>query len=276
MPTSLTEKYDSRKVTTDPDGDAQSAEFVYTLTGVADENSARILATNSTASTYGDLIRKSITLEPVHINTADLGACIWEITVQYGEREEPESGDPSVFSFDTGGGTQHITQSLGTIGSYAATGTAPDFKGAVGVTHDNVEGVDITVPVYSFSETHYLTAAQVTAAYKGTLFNLTGKVNNASFRGLAAGECLFLGASGSQRGPGEDWEITFKFAGSPNRTGITVGPITGIAKKGWEYLWVRYADTEDAASNTLVKQPVAAYVEKVYEDGSFSSLGIGT
>ena len=80
----------------------------------------------------------------------------------------------------------------------------------------------------------------------------------------------------SQRGPDEDWEITFKFAGSPNRTGITVGPITGIAKKGWEYLWVRYADAEDPASNTLVKQPVAAYVEKVYEDGSFSSLGIGS
>jgi len=34
--------------------------------------------------------------------------------------------------------------------------TAPDFKGAIGVTHDNVEGVDIAVPVYSFSETHYL------------------------------------------------------------------------------------------------------------------------
>ncbi len=62
---------------------------------------------------------------------------------------------------------------------------------------------------------------------------------------------------------------------SPNRTGISVGPITGIAKKGWEYLWVRYADVEDTASNTLVKQPVAAYVEKVYEEASFAGLGIG-
>ena len=274
---SLTEKYDSRKITTGEDGDAQSAEFVYTLTGVADENSARILATNSTASTYGDLIRKSITLEPVHVDTTDLAACIWEITVQYGEQTAPEEGESS-FSFDTGGGTQHITQSLGTVGSYAASGTAPDFGGAIGVTHDNVEGVDITIPVYNFSETHYLPASQVTSAYKGTLFNLTGKVNSGSFRGLAAGECLFLGASGSRRGtaPEDDWEITFKFAGSPNRSGITVGPISGISKKGWEYLWVRYADVEDAASNTLVKQPVAAYVEKVYEEGNFGALGIGS
>jgi len=55
-----------------------------------------------------------------------------------------------------------------------------------------------------------------------------------------------------------------------------VGPISGISKKGWEYLWVRYADAEDTGSNTLVKQPVAAYVEKVYEDGNFAALGIGT
>jgi hypothetical protein len=242
---------------------------------VADENSARISSTNATASTYDDLIRKSTSPEPVHVDTTNLDTCIWEVTVQYGEKDEPESGDPSTFSFDTGGGTQHITQSLSTIGKYAASGTAPDFKGAIGVTHDNVEGVDITVPVYNFSETHYLADATVTPSYRGTLFNLTGKVNNGSFKGLAAGECLFLGASGSKRGE-DDWEITYRFAASPNRTGISVGPITVASKKGWEYLWVRYADEEDAGSNTLVKKPIAAYVERVYEEGNFAALGIGT
>ena len=74
----------------------------------------------------------------------------------------------------------------------------------------------------------------------------------------------------------DDWEITFRFAGSPNRSGLSVGPIGNIAKKGWEYLWVRYADAEDAASHSLVKAPLAAYVEKVYEEGDFSDLGIGT
>jgi hypothetical protein len=60
---------------------------------------------------------------------------------------------------------------------------------------------------------------------------------------------------------------------SPNRTGITVGDITGISKKGWEYLWVRYADSEDAAAKAIVKKPVAAYVEKVYEVGDFGMIG---
>ncbi len=275
MPTTFTENYDSRKVTTDPDGDAQSAEFVYSLTGVADEDAGRILATSSTASTYGDLIRKSITLEPVHVDTANPDACIWEVTVQYGEDDELEEGESS-YSFDTGGGSQHITQALSHVASYAPSGeTAPDFKGAIGATENAVEGVDITVPAYTFSETHILPNSDVTAAYKGKLFALTGKTNNATFKGFAIGECLFLGASGSKRGKG-DWEITFRFAASPNKTGLTVGSITGIAKKGWEYLWVRYKDAVDATAGALVKEPMAVYIEKVYEEGDFADLGIGT
>ena len=55
---------------------------------------------------------------------------------------------------------------------------------------------------------------------------------------------------------------------------MTIGDITGVDKKGWEYIWVRYADAED--ENVLVKQPIAVYVEKVYDEGNFAGLGIGT
>ncbi len=41
-------------------------------------------------------------------------------------------------------------------------------------------------------------------------------------------------------------------------------------------MWVRYEDSEDATAKALVKKPVAVYVEKVYEYGDFSGLGIGT
>jgi len=141
------------------------------------------------------------------------------------------------------------------------------------VPHYSVEGVDIAVPVYHFSKTHYLPDAIVTPAYRGTLFNLTGKVNGGAFNGFAAGECLFLGASGAKRGSG-DWEITFRFAASPNVTNLTIGDITGVDKKGWEYLWVRYADSVDDTAKALVKKPIAAYVERVYEYGDFSLMGI--
>jgi len=267
----LTEKIDSREWT---EGDKSSVTFHYVLDGTADDLTAKTLLLDSTPTTYDGLVRDECTLEPIFVDTVS-GVGKWECRVRYVKPgyAPPEVGESS-FSFDTGGGTQHVTQSLATVGRYSS-GNAPDFGGAIGVTSDNVEGVDITAPVYSFSETHWLADSAVTQGYKTTLFNLTGKVNGAPFKGMAAGECLFLGASGSKRGA-DDWEITYRFAASPNRTNITIGDIGGISKKGWEYLWVRYADSEDTAAKAVVKKPVAVYVERVYEEGNFAALGIGT
>jgi len=98
-------------------------------------------------------------------------------------------------------------------------------------------------------------------------------VNSSSFRGLAAGECLFLGAAGSRRlSQNSYWEITFVFAGSPNITGLSIGDITGIAKKGWEYLWAKYEPrVEDDA---LLLQPSEVLIEKVYREADHNVLGI--
>ena len=65
-----------------------------------------------------------------------------------------------------------------------------------------------------------------------------------------------------------------RFAASPNVQNLTIGGINGIDKKGWEYLWVRYADDEDVNAKVLVKKPIGVYVEQVYENGDFSGLGI--
>jgi hypothetical protein len=263
MPT-IIERFDSREATESPD--SASTDLVYTVEGTEDDAAVRTLVEATVPTTYNGLV-----LQSYHM--AHQGGGVWEVSARYGQKEKKETGDSS-FSFDTGGGTVHISQSLQTLGSYAPPGkTAPNFQGAIGATIDSVEGTDITVPIYSFAETHYLDNALVTGAYKLNLFQLTGRVNAASFKGFAAGEVLFLGASGSKRGS-EDWEITFRFAASPNVSGLAVGPITGITKRGWDYLWVRYADAED--QNVLVKQPIAAYVERVYQDGNFVLLGIGT
>jgi len=273
MPIACTENIDSRQI-----AEGRSAELLYTITGTADEATAIASLKAAAPTVLHNMYRQPVEVEPAHIDTANPDNCIWTGTASYApfEHQDPPQAGDSTFAFDTAGGIQHITQSIATINKYTASGTAPDFKGAIGVTADNVQGVDITVPVYNFVESHTLDPDDVDDAYKGAIFNLTGKVNNAPFRGLAAGECLFLGASGSRRGRGAEdpWEITYRFAGSPNRTNLTVGGIIGIAKKGWEYLWVRYQDAVDDVSNNLVKQPLAVYVEKVYEEGDFSTLRI--
>jgi len=276
MAITITEKPDSRTSTTGVD---RTVELLYIVRGTADDLAAKAALEAGVPATYDGLKLKNCEVKAAFVDETNPDACIWHGTANYSraesQRTAPETGD-STFSFDTGGGTQHITQSIMTMGSYAPDGeTAPDFKGAIGVHNDKVDGVDITLPVYNWAETHYLADAVVTGAYKGTLFSLTGRVNDDTFKGLDAGECLFLGASGSKRGD-EDWEIAFRFAASPNKTNLTIGDITGINKKGWEYLWVRYADEVDGSAKALVKRPLAAYVEKVYEYGDLSQLGIGT
>lgn len=268
----VTEKLESRRVALGP---SPTAELRFNVRGTASDVAARVALEDETPWFYdmydnGTLIlpRDSVTVEPV-------GHELWEGVVRFAL--VPQAAE-SVFSFDTGGGTQHITQSLETVSSYVPTGAtdpAPDYAGAIGATEDSIEGVDIAVPVYHFSETHWFSNAAITPAYKATLFHLTGKVNDAAWKGFEAGEVLFLGASGAKRGL-NPWEITYRFAGSENKTGLTVGDITGINKKGWEYLWVRYADEADDASHRIVRRPIAAYVERVYEDGDFSALGIGS
>lgn len=262
MAITVEEKWDSREVGTD------SAERRFIVRGTDDGPTAKVALDSVIPVLYAGLAYQ-------HSRVERIAEEIWEGTVRYGQIERPETGDSS-YQFDTGGGTQHITHSRQTVARYAPAGeTAPDFKGAIGVTEDSVEGVDIAFPTYNFSETHYIADTAVTGAYKATLFSLTGTVNDAPFKGFAAGEVLFLGASGSKRGQ-EDWEITFRFAASPNAINLTVGEMTGIAKKGWEYLWVRYADDVDDVASELVKRPTAVYVEQVYPTGNFAGLGIGT
>ena len=250
-------------------GENPSVELRCKVEGTGDASVAMMTLLWFTPAIYNGLVRQTPKIEPDG-DSPD----VWAASVQYGLKKPPETGD-STYQFDTGGGTQHITHSIKTVGKYAPPGkTAPDFKGAIGVTLDNVEGVDITVPLYHFSETHYLAAAAVTGAYKAAVYRLTGKVNQGGFRGFAKGEVLFCGAAGSKRGE-EDWEVTFKWAASENATDIKIGNITVPSKEGWAYLWVRYRDTDDQAAKELVKEPIGAYVEQVYEYGDFSGLGIG-
>lgn len=184
-----------------------------------------------------------------------------------------EEGD-ELISFDTSGGNAKILQSLQTMGRYAAPGfTAPDFKGAIGVTEDGIEGVEVPIPALQFSLQRRFSETFVTNAYIKTLSDLTGCVNNAVWKSFPAGEVRFDGASGQQK-IGKPWDITFKFTRSKNVTGLTVGPITGVAKKGWEYLWIRHRKTVDGTAQRLIQVPLAAYVEKVLYDADFAALGL--
>ena len=222
-----------------------------------------------------------------------LGDDAWHVEVSYvkeGAADDPNEPDPlrRSRSFDTGGGTSHITQVAGspaeTRSPSSGPNAAPDQKGAIGVDESGVQGVDIVIPALTWTETYDVPSVYVSSAYIVNLSKVTGTVNNAAFRGFPAGEVLFLGASGSQewderKGDGP-WTLSYKFVQSPNAgpqqtiPALTIGSISGIQKKGHEYLWIRYED--NVSNNSLVKEPKFVYVNKVYREENFSQLGIGT
>jgi hypothetical protein len=216
----------------------------------------------------------------------------WKVTINYEKIGADDSTQTAPLkrarSFDTSGGTQHITESVtgADKGAYAAGGATPtSMGGAIGVDDNGVNGVDIVIPALQWQESYDVPSNYVTSAYIRNLAIVTGSVNQATFRGFAPGEVLFIGASGNhewddQRGNGP-WSLSFKFVASPNAgagktlPAMSIDGITGIEKGGHDYLWIQFAKIEDSAKAQMARRPFAVYVDKVYKDGDFSLLGIG-
>jgi Txe/YoeB family toxin of Txe-Axe toxin-antitoxin module len=256
------------------EGYLTAMEVPYIVFEVDDEEAALDAVHLEAEQEIGRLRLQSIEIdERINEDTFKVRAT-YEPLVYETDGDTPEM-EPS-FAFDTGGGSRHIMQSLKTTNKYPSS--SPDFGGAIGVDNEgNVNGVDVTIPTMNFTETHYMRPSKVSTRYKQTIADLTGSVNNSKFKGYDAGEVLFLGASGSRRGKRSDdyWEITFKFAVSVNVKNMKVGDLTVSKKDGWDYLWVRYHNDVSDDQKNLIKKPVGAYVEQVYEAKNFGALGIG-
>ena len=277
MATRVEEAYSERDQTINAKGEVTEIEIPYLVFEAADEDAALAAARTKAASrtVSGMVLDELEVTERVNKDT-------WKVKAIYKDEDSDDPADPdedeetTSFAFDTGGGTMHRNQSLKTVSK--VPNDAPDFNGAIEVDNEgNVNGVDVTMPVLNFTETHTMNGARVTTSYKKTVAALTGTVNSSGFRGFSAGEVLFLGASGTKRSkkPNAPWEITFRFAASPNQSSLQVGKLKVPNKRGWDYLWVRYADKVADNRKNVIKEPVAAYVEQVYPTGDFGNLGLG-
>lgn len=208
---------------------------------------------------------------------------VYEVTVNYAKAGTDDDNPlRRTRSFDTTGGQSHMTQAYGER-KYPDS-DAPSMKKAICVADGSVKGVDIIVPALQWTEAYDVPAAFVTAAYIKTVASLTGSVNTSGFRGFDQGEVLFAGCNGTQewdeeKGDGP-WNLSFKFVASPNAgPGKTlpspdIEGISGIEKNGHEYLWIKYQTSED--EGVIVQKPQFVYVNRVYRDGNFSGLGIGS
>lgn len=211
-----------------------------------------------------------------------VGNAYFDCTATYEtlQPKPPQSGNPQndfqpgSLAWDTTGHTEHITQEL-EGGGESMPSTAPDFLGAINVSGESVNGLDVVRPSLRYSETWILPAQlAVSCAFVGAVYRLTGTVNKNQFRCFAPGEALFMGARAQWQGDQPYVSATFDWEARPNNPeyyvrGLTPGTFN---KKGWEYVWISYAP--ETSNGALVRQPVAAYKCKVYHEKSWADLGM--
>jgi hypothetical protein len=262
-------------------GESPSIDLVYTIKGTADESVALANLLATAPLTYGVgsalLTRLTTSVAPVFVDTGNAAGSMWEGTVKYGKfTSKPKNVDEESWNFEIGTGSVHITQAKEVLHRYVAAGGLPNYGGAIGVSHDKVEGCDVDIPTYTWSETHRFDAGDCPSKML-IYWVATHPVNDGTFRDFPAGAVRFLGVSGAQRGDGV-WELTYRFAASPNigvGDAMMIGGIGPVEKNGWEYLWVRYDDDVDNTAKCIVKKPVYVEVDRVYDTSDFADLGIG-
>ena len=261
--------------------------FVYRLTGTDDDAVALQYLMSHTDSFYEGLVRQTHpSIRPEYVDEIT-NEGRWLCEVRYGQYERPpveesEIGTVRIY-VDTTGGTAHVTQSENT--SRYGSGTM-EFDGAIGVRlnadgSQDIEGVDIVIPVFNVTVTKAYSKYNIPSLNE--IYALTGKVNSSGFTisdsetgksvSFSAGECLFNGAQvGNLRSDG-GIEVSYSFSGSPNRSGLTIAGVSGISKKGWEYVWVYYYPSTNS-SNQPVLKALNVFVEQVYEIANLNALDI--
>lgn len=186
----------------------------------------------------------------------------------------PEVGKYTV-SIDTGGGTFTQTQAYRTLSFAPEDETAPDFKNSIDVQDGVINGAERIIPALRINVRAKIHRDFISSpfAYSLLLASLTGTTNKNAFDGAEPESILFAGASGEV--VATDPMLSFAFIYSPNVTGLKVGDIEGITKKGHDVLWFNYRSFTDPVSRLSVQIPRAAYSSQLYLPAEFEKMKIG-
>lgn len=266
MPIKWRELRSSREATTNP----PTITLRYCATGEHNQatvlNEALSYTTNLWATPSDLLYRQDVRVEPV-------GYDIYNVEVPYAGKKE-EAGSFQL-SFDTTGGTVHITASKETIAAYGTGTNVSDHKQSIGVTgpDKDPEGADVIIPVLKLTATFKHPKGIITLPQIKNLARWTGKVNSDTFLTFAPGEVLFLGCTGSE-GTDSPTDVQYHFACSENLTNLSIGGITVANKLGHHLYWIQFKS--DVAANAGTRVPKGVYVERVYDTLALAtSLGFG-
>lgn len=215
----------------------------------------------------------------------------WEATATYsydendgtgGEQGQP--GDKTLpyirIGFGGGGQTKRRSQSYDTsVGAPRVGGSrpAPDIRKTIGLTEDNVEGVEVpggglalTVTAYYYPSVINSTAFLRAVA---NLFTPEAPLNSDTFLGFVAGEVVLLSMTGDYT-LNSIVPVTFEFSIKLNIVNQPDAPFPNLTCDGHAHIEYVYVKQLDPAAQTMLQLPEFRYIHQVHNKKAFSVLGI--
>lgn len=258
----MTIRFDEKPTSRATSYEPPSCTLLYTFAGSTDHGIAWAYAASLLPTM---IVAAGQTLYRQDVKVDCVGFDVWDVTAPYGKLDKTVG--QYRFAFSTTGGTVNIKQAKAHIAHYPNV-AGNNNEGAIDVEGDTVHGTEIVIPALKLTYTfrHPLGIVNETLAVR--LARLTGQTNSATWHGFKAGECLFLGAIGSD-GSDAEAEVAYEIAASQEMTNATIGPITGVSKKGWEIAWSSFLPVP--AGGKPIRKVDYISVERVYDSFAFAS-----
>ena len=159
----------------------------------------------------------------------------------------------------------------------------PAVTTGINQTEEGIQGVEVDEMVEVLTM-NFFKAPSAVEAYLTSVRAIAGLVNSDAFTGpwgtYEIGEARVTGI-GVQSTNGEVSTVTIEVSRSKNVASLPVyidyteSEVT-VAKKGWEYLWLRYIKGTRDGDTDVRPMSVDAHVAKVYDTASFAALGVSS
>ncbi len=265
-------------------GDTPTVTEEWFVFGTTDRIVARqeLIAQTPDTSVEG-LLRTSIRI-------VDFTDDCWSCEIVYGIKRMPKEGELRIM-VDGEGGREKIYVPLAVVSAVGIAGRViPDTSGVIGYESDGtINGVEIEVSGATILMEFHVQRGVISDSYLAKIAKMSKKVNSKKFKGYDPGELRFkkytfedtikLDEEGTALS-----KLTLEFVVEENVTGIQIGNLPPIDKRGHDYLWV-YSEEMSAdpmpgtgggptPPKMMIKGPVFAFVNQVYRYADFKVFGI--
>lgn len=276
-------------------GENPRVVWQFLIRGVDDASDAYDALYNYLLANFSDgdggIASYDIPLSNIRVSTTDSNYIYeGEATFEYppdAEIDDDDINDPTYeqpeideldYTYNTTGGTSHVTHSLATLGRAGAS--LRDFDGGIGWNGNGFDGVDVITPHEEFTISVNWPKTFFTQAYRLALASATGSINSLPWQGFAAGCVLFKGVQASPKSfkytapDGSTvkdyyWRATYYFEANPASTIVFNG--TTLVKRGFDYVW-RLVEKTESTNGDLEAEVVQVNVEQVYPEFIFANL----